>query len=219
MVHLFCGALPLDLCLALERPGFLQVPRLIPRSRRTEVTQGHRAVVFQAVRLSRRNENAVAGSNPLRLAAHGHQPTAFEDEVGLLWPMAMKPLLAARLNHGQGCGQMLGAAGPRRGQQVRSDPFRAHVPWRCLFLEDVHGFLPVRSRLLYLSGAATNASPARTMIGSGRPTQPHSPTVSVASRPNRSWLAGAILTTITRRRASTPSGLMRGWCGIRRSGR
>ena len=76
----------------------------------------HRAVVFQAVRLSRRDENAVAGSNPLRLTANGHQPTAFEDEVGLLWPMAMKPLLAARLNHGQGGGQILGAGSPRRGQ-------------------------------------------------------------------------------------------------------
>src|SRR5262245_48419698 len=158
MVHLFCGALPLALCLAMERPGLLQVPRLIRRSRRTEIPQGHIAVVFQTVRLSRRDENAVAGCNPLRLAAHGHQPTAFEDEVHLLWPMAMKPLLAARLKNSQGGGQMLGASGPRRGQQVRSDPLRAHVPWGRLFREDVHGFLLGRSRLLYLPGTATNAS-------------------------------------------------------------
>src|SRR4051812_15449675 len=91
------------------------------------------------MRLSRRNENAVSGSNLLRLASHRHQPTAFEDEVDLLWPMAMNPLLATRLNHGKRRGQMLGAAGPWRGQQIRSDPFRANVTGRCLFLEDVHG--------------------------------------------------------------------------------
>jgi hypothetical protein len=90
------------------------------------------------MRLSRRNENAVSESNPLRLASHRHQPTAFEDEVDLLWPMAMNPLFATRLNLGKGCGQMLGATGPRRRQQIRSDLFRANVTGRCLFLQDVH---------------------------------------------------------------------------------
>src|SRR5262249_54780216 len=134
-----------DLCLTLKRPGLLQVPRLIRRSRRTEIPQGPIAVVFQSVRLSRRDENAVPGFDSLRLASYGHPPTAFEDEVDLLWPMAMNPLLAARLNHGKRCGEMLGAAGPRRGQQVRSDPLRASVTGRCLFLENVHEFLQGRS--------------------------------------------------------------------------
>jgi len=38
-----------------------------------------------------------------------------------------------------------------------------------------------------------NAVPARTMIGSGRSTQPPSPTLAVASRPSRSPLLGSIL--------------------------
>src|SRR5206468_3554939 len=36
------------------------------------------------------------------------------------------------------------------------------------------------------SGTAINASPARTVIGSGRSTQPPSPTLAAASRPSRS---------------------------------
>src|SRR6185437_6200527 len=43
------------------------------------------------------------------------------------------------------------------------------------------------------SGTATNASPARTMIGSGRSTQPPSPTVAVASRPRRFPVPASIL--------------------------
>jgi hypothetical protein len=89
------------------------VPRLIRRSRRTEIPQRHITVVFQTRRLSGRNENAVSGSNPLRLVSHRHQPTAFEDEVDLLGLMAMNPLLSSRLNYGKRCGQMLGGAGPR----------------------------------------------------------------------------------------------------------
>ncbi len=43
------------------------------------------------------------------------------------------------------------------------------------------------------SGTTMNASPARTMIGSVRSTQPPSPTVAVASRPSRSPVPGSIL--------------------------
>src|SRR5262249_43159373 len=99
--------------------------------------------------LSRRNENAVADFNPLRLASHRHQPTAFEDEVDLLWSMAVNPLLATRLNHSKSCGQKFGAAGPRRGQQVRNDPFRASVPGPYSFLEDMHRFVLIVCHLLY----------------------------------------------------------------------
>jgi hypothetical protein len=73
----------------------------------------------------------------------------FEDEVDLLWPMAMNPLFATRLNYGKRCGQMLGAAGPRRGKQIRSDPFRANVARCCLFLEDVHRFLRLGLRSFF----------------------------------------------------------------------
>src|SRR5437764_10322655 len=55
------------------------------------------------------------------------------------------------------------------------------------------------------SGTATNASPARTMSGSRRSTQPLSPTVAAASRPRRAPVPGSILKTETRRPASTPS--------------
>jgi hypothetical protein len=48
-------------------------------------------------------------------------------------------------------------------------------------------------------------SPAFTMIGSGRSTQPPSPTVAIAKRPSRSPLPGSILNTDTRRPASAPS--------------
>src|SRR5437868_5824256 len=48
------------------------------------------------------------------------------------------------------------------------------------------------------------------MIGSARSTQPPSPTVAVASRPNRSWVPGSIRKTDTRRPASTPSRWKRG---------
>src|SRR5262249_5499396 len=146
--------------------------RLVRRGRGTEIAQGHSAVVSQTMRLSGWNENAVARFNALRLAAHGHQPTALKDEVDLLWPMAMKALFAARLNHGKGCGQMLGAAGPRRGQQVRSDPFRTNVPGRCLSLEDVHEFLQGHSRsrsLLRDSGVGTSDA---VELGD-RPLVPH----------------------------------------------
>src|SRR5436190_16977796 len=91
------GGLFPALTLARERPGFLQVPRWIRRSRCTEVPERSTAIVFQAVRLPRRNEHAVARPDPLRLAAHGHQASAFEDEVDLLGPMAVEPLLTTRL--------------------------------------------------------------------------------------------------------------------------
>lgn len=55
-----------------------------------------------------------------------------------------------------------------------------------------------------------NASPARTMIGSGRSTQPSSPTVAVASRPRRLLVAASILKTSARSPASLPSRWNRG---------
>src|SRR5262249_60408191 len=51
-----------------------------------------------------------------------------------------------RLEDGQRGGQLLGGASPRRGQQVRGDPFRPNIPGCGLFLEDVHGVL--RDRFL-----------------------------------------------------------------------
>src|SRR5205823_2213932 len=44
------------------------------------------------------------------------------------------------------------------------------------------------------SGTATNASPARTTIGTGRSTQPPSPTVALAKKPSSSpsWIATPI---------------------------
>src|SRR5262245_18314745 len=186
-----------------ERPGLLQVPWRIRRSRCTEITQVHVAIVFQTVRLARRNRDAVTGSDSLRLVTHSHQPTAFEDEIHLLWPMAVNPLFAARLDHSERCGQMFGAAGPGRGQQVRSDPFGTNVPGRCLFLDDVHEF-PL-DRHSVDTGTAMNASPDRTMIGSVRSTPPPSPTVAVANRLRRSPVPGSILKTCTPRPVSTPS--------------
>src|SRR5262245_45695925 len=59
-------------------------------------------------------------------------------------------------------------------------------------------------------GTATHPSPARTMIGSGRSTQPPSPAVAVVSRPSRSPLPGSILNTDTCCPASTPSRWNRG---------
>ena len=52
--------------------------------------------------------------------------------------------------------------------------------------------------------------PACTIIGSATSTQPPSPTVAVASRPNRSPVPGSILMTDTRRPAPTHSGWKRG---------
>src|SRR5205823_5305125 len=68
----------------------------------------------------------------------------------------------------------------------------------------LHRLLAQLGRLA-CSGTATNASPARTRIGSRRSTQPPSPTVAVAKRPRRLPVPGSILKTETGRPASTPS--------------
>ena len=60
------------------------------------------------------------------------------------------------------------------------------------------------------SGMATNVSPALTIIGSVKSTQPPLPTVAVASKPSRSPVPGSIRKTDTRRPTATPSRWNRG---------